>query len=136
LKYAIGNWKGYLATLKLFQSRAFIKKYAKEHADLRELVETIRQYEKIRDQIEEYQGVLADSDEELKAIVKEEMPQLKQKQTDLEENLNVLLLPKDPMMIRTSFWKSERAREEMKPAFLPAIYFECTLGMRKLRAGV
>ncbi len=64
--------------------------------DLRELVETIRQYEKIRDQIEEYQGVLAESDEELKAIVKEELPQLKQKQTDLEEKLNVLLLPKDP----------------------------------------
>jgi peptide chain release factor 1 len=60
------------------------------------LVETIRQYEKTRDQIEEYQGVLSDSDEELKAIVKEEMPQLKQKQTDLEEKLNILLLPKDP----------------------------------------
>jgi len=59
-------------------------------------VETIRQYEKIRDQIEEYQGVLADSDEELKAIVKEEMPQLKQKQIDLEEKLNILLLSKDP----------------------------------------
>ena len=83
-------------TLKLFRSRALYQKYAKEHADLRELVETIRQYEKIRDQIEEYQGVLADSDEELKAIVKEEMPQLKQKQIDLEEKLNILLLPKDP----------------------------------------
>ena len=30
------------------------------------------------------------------------------------------------MTIKTSFWKSERAREAMKPAFLPAIYFECT----------
>jgi len=88
--------EGLLSDPKIVSKQGLYQKYAKEHADLRELVETIRQYEKIRDQIEEYQGVLADSDEELKAIVKEEMPQLKQKQTDLEEKLNILLLPKDP----------------------------------------
>ena len=88
--------EGLLSDPKIVSKQGIYQKYAKEHADLRELVETIRQYEKIRDQIEEYQGVLADSDEDLKAIVKEEMPQLKQKQTDLEEKLNILLLPKDP----------------------------------------
>ena len=88
--------EGLLSDPKIVSKQGLYQKYAKEHADLRELVETIRQYEKIRDQIEEYQGVLADSDEELKAIVKEEMPQLKQKQIDLEEKLNILLLPKDP----------------------------------------
>jgi peptide chain release factor 1 len=88
--------EGLLSDPKIVSKQGLYQKYAKEHADLRELVETIRQYEKIKDQIEEYQGVLADSDEELKAIVKEEMPQLKQKQTDLEEKLNILLLPKDP----------------------------------------
>jgi peptide chain release factor 1 len=88
--------EGLLSDAKIVSKQGLYQKYAKEHADLRELVETIRQYEKIRDQIEEYQGVLAEGDEELKAIVKEEMPQLKQKQTDLEEKLNILLLPKDP----------------------------------------
>ena len=88
--------EGLLSDPKIVSKQGLYQKYAKEHADLRELVETIRQYEKIRDQIEEYQGVLAEGDEELKAIVKEEMPQLKQKQTDLEEKLNILLLPRDP----------------------------------------
>jgi len=88
--------EGLLSDPKIVSKQGLYQKYAKEHADLRELVETIRQYKKISDQIEEYQGVLADSDEELKAIVKEEMPQLKQKQIDLEEKLNILLLPKDP----------------------------------------
>jgi peptide chain release factor 1 len=88
--------EGQLSDPKIVSKQGLYQKYAKEHADLRELVETIRQYEKIRDQIEEYQGVLAEDDEELKAIVKEEMPQLKQKQVALEEKLNVLLLPKDP----------------------------------------
>jgi len=87
--------EGLLSDPKIVSKQGLYQKYAKEHADLRGLVETIRQYEKTRDQIEEYQGVLSDSDEELKAIVKEEMPQLKQNQTDLEEKLNVLLLPKD-----------------------------------------
>ena len=88
--------EGMLSDPKIVSKQGLYQKYAKEHADLRELVETIRQYEKIRDQIEEYQGVLAEGDEELKAIVREEMPQLKQKQTDLEAKLNILLLPKDP----------------------------------------
>jgi len=88
--------EGLLSDPKIVSKQGMYQKYAKEHADLRELVETIRQYEKIRGQIEEYQGVMADSDEELKAIVKEEMPLLKQKQNDLEEKLNILLLPKDP----------------------------------------
>ncbi len=88
--------EGLLSDPKIVSKQGLYQKYAKEHADLRELVETIRQYEKIRDQIEEYQGFLAEGDEELKAIVKEEMPQLKQKQTDLEEKINILLLPKDP----------------------------------------
>lgn len=88
--------EGLLSDPKIVSKQGLYQKYAKEHADLRELVETIRQYDKIRNQIEEYQGVLAEGDEELKAIVKEEMPQLKQNQTDLEEKLNILLLPKDP----------------------------------------
>ncbi len=87
--------EGLLSDPKIVSKQGMYQKYAKEHADLRELVETIRQYENIRGQIEEYQRVMAEGDEELKAIVKEEMPQLKQKQTDLEEKLNILLLPKD-----------------------------------------
>jgi peptide chain release factor 1 len=88
--------EGQLSDPKIVSKQGLYQKYAKEHADLRELVETIREYNKVREQIEEYQSVLAESDDELKAIVKEEMPLLKQKQNDLEERLNFLLLPKDP----------------------------------------
>jgi peptide chain release factor 1 len=88
--------EGQLSDPKIVSKQGLYQKYAKEHADLRELVETIREYNKVIEQIEEYQSVLAESDDELKAIVKEEMPLLKQKQNDLEERLNFLLLPKDP----------------------------------------
>ncbi|MCE5212443.1 MAG: peptide chain release factor 1 [Deltaproteobacteria bacterium] len=88
--------EGQLSDPKIVAKPGMYQKYAKEHADLRELVETIREYNGVRNQIEEYQGVLAENDDELKAIVKEEMPQLKQKQAELEEKLKILLLPKDP----------------------------------------
>ena len=88
--------EGQLSDPKIVSKQGMYQKYAKEHADLRELVGTIRDYNEVRNQIEEYQEVLTGNDDELKSIVKEEMPQLKQKQTDLEEKLKILLLPKDP----------------------------------------
>jgi len=88
--------EGQLSDPKVVSKPGMYQKYAKEHADLRELVENIREYKQIRSQIEEFQDVLAGNDDELKAIVKEEMPQLKQQQADLEDHLKILLLPKDP----------------------------------------
>ena len=88
--------EGQLSDPKIVSKPGMYQKYAKEHADLRDLVETIRIYNKVRSQIEEYQDVLGGSDDELKSIVKDEMPQLKQKQTELEDQLKILLLPKDP----------------------------------------
>jgi peptide chain release factor 1 len=88
--------EGQLSDPKVVSKQGVYQKYAKEHSDLSELVEIIRKYEKVRSRIEEYQGFLKEADEELKAIVKEEMPNLQQEQIELEEKIRVLLLPKDP----------------------------------------
>jgi peptide chain release factor 1 len=88
--------EGQLSDPKVVSKQGVYQKYAKEHSDLNELVEIIRKYEKVRSRIEEYQGFLKETDEELKAIVKEEMPNLQQEQIELEEKIRVLLLPKDP----------------------------------------
>jgi peptide chain release factor 1 len=40
--------------------------------------------------------MLKENDEELQAMIKEEMPQLQQGKIDLEEKIRVLLIPKDP----------------------------------------
>jgi peptide chain release factor 1 len=88
--------EGQLSDPKVVSKQGMYQKFAKEHADLTELVETIRQYEKIRAHIDEYSGLLKDDDEELQAMVKEEMPQLQQEKIELEEKIKVLLLPKDP----------------------------------------
>jgi peptide chain release factor 1 len=88
--------EGQLSDPQVVSKQGLYQKFAKEHADLNELVEIIRKYEKVRTRIEEYQTFLKEADEELKAIVKEEMPQLQQEQIELEEKIRVLLLPKDP----------------------------------------
>ncbi|MBN1614092.1 MAG: peptide chain release factor 1 [Deltaproteobacteria bacterium] len=72
------------------------QKYAKEHAELRDFVEAFRDYEKIRARIEEGQELLRENDEELKAIVREEMPALKEDLATIESRLKIMLLPKDP----------------------------------------
>ena len=88
--------EGQLSDPQVVSKQGLYQKFAKEHADLSELVEIIRKYEKVRNRIEEYQEFLKETDEELKAIVKEEMPQLQQEKIDLEEKIRVLLLPTDP----------------------------------------
>ena len=88
--------EGQLSDPQVVSKQGVYQKFAKEHSDLTEIVELIRRYEKIRKQIEEFQAILTGSDEELKAIVKEEMPQLQQEKTAVEEKIRLLLLPKDP----------------------------------------
>ena len=88
--------EGQLSDPQVVSRQGLYQKFAKEHADLSQLVEIIRRYEKVRTRLEEYQGFLKEADEELKAIVKEEMPQLQQEKIELEEKIRVLLLPTDP----------------------------------------
>ncbi len=88
--------EGQLSDPKIVSKQGMYQKYAKEHADLTELVETIRQYEKIKARLDEYSDLLKENDEELLAMVKEEMPQLQQEKIELEEKIKILLLPKDP----------------------------------------
>ncbi len=84
-------------------NRAEYQKHAKEHADLRDIVEMYRKYDRLRLQVEEDQQLLRDGDEELRELIKEEIPQLKKELEEAEARLRVLLLPKDPNDSRNIF---------------------------------
>ncbi|MFB3924660.1 MAG: peptide chain release factor 1 [Syntrophales bacterium] len=84
-------------------NRGEYQKAAKEHADLRDIVNTFRQYENVLKQIEEDQKLLQENDEEIKEILKEEIPELKARRDELEGRLKILLLPKDPNDERNVF---------------------------------
>ncbi len=88
--------EGQLSDPQIVSKQNLYQKYAKEHSDLTTLVDAIRQYEKIRTRIEEYQGFLEENDVELRDMVKEELPQLQQDKAQWEEKLRIMLLPQDP----------------------------------------
>lgn len=69
---------------------------AKEHAGLRELVETYEAYCKTQSELQGNKELLNESDAELRQMAKEELPRLEKEMTELEDKLKVLLIPKDP----------------------------------------
>ena len=88
--------EGLLSDPQVVSKQGLYQKYAKEHSDLTELVETIRLYEKLKVRIAENRELLSENDEEIRAMAKEEIPVLQKEQADLEEKIKILLLPKDP----------------------------------------
>lgn len=74
------------------------QKLTKEHASLASIVETYRQYKDVTEQIQGDRELLKDpeSDGEIIAMAKEELAELEKKQAGLEDELHILMLPKDP----------------------------------------
>ncbi len=69
---------------------------AKEHSAMEDVVLVGKEYISVLDQIADDKDMLEGDDEELKQIAQEELDELETKLITLEENLKVLLLPKDP----------------------------------------
>jgi peptide chain release factor 1 len=71
-------------------------KLAKERAQLQEVVDRIREYRHVLDEIAGHKAVLEGNDPELRELVKEELPILRHRQIELEVELRRLLAPRDP----------------------------------------
>src|SRR5271163_1051900 len=69
---------------------------AKQHRDLEPVVEKFREYRSIRNAIADAKALLTESDADLRAMAQEELSTLEPRLGPVEEQLKVLLLPKDP----------------------------------------
>lgn len=72
------------------------QKLMKEHANLLPIVQVSREYRSLQEEIESNRSLLDDPDQEIRKLAREEIEGLKSRMAALEENLKVLLLPKDP----------------------------------------
>ena len=73
------------------------RKLMKEQSDLTPIVEAYAEYKKNKQDIEESLSMLeAESDEDMRQMLKEELNSAKNRVEELEETMKVLLLPKDP----------------------------------------
>ena len=73
------------------------RRLMKEQAELAPLVETYTQYKKTKKSIEENLELLEEErDEEMRELLKEDLAEAKNQMPELEKELKLLLLPKDP----------------------------------------
>ncbi len=85
-----------LADPKVLGNPKELQRLGRERAELSHLVETYRAYKKVQEGIQESEELLQESDEEMKELAKAELQTLKERLANIEEELKVLLLPKDP----------------------------------------
>jgi peptide chain release factor 1 len=72
-------------------------KLSKEHAELSPVIDVVREYRKIQDQLEQTEALIADpkTDSEMRGLAEEERAELKEQFAKLEHDLRIQLLPKD-----------------------------------------
>ncbi len=73
-----------------------LQKYSKEQAELQPLVDKIREYNKLLSDIKEAEELLKGGDGDLRELAQAELNELKEKKPTIENELKLMLLPKDP----------------------------------------
>src|SRR5215510_8953090 len=72
------------------------RKVAKAQSEIAEIVAKYREWKKIDDSLKQARGMLHESDLDLRAMAEMEVTQLEPEIARIEEQLKILLLPKDP----------------------------------------
>ncbi|PZR14027.1 MAG: peptide chain release factor 1 [Archangium gephyra] len=85
-----------LSSPAVLADSARLQKVSRERASIEKLVEHYRAFKKVLADIKGNEELLETGDAEFKAMAKEELPPLREKKAAMEEELRMLLLPKDP----------------------------------------
>lgn len=72
------------------------KKINKEYKDLKAIVDVYEEYKKVLGNIQTSKEMLKDPDEEMREMAQMELDTLQPRQEEIEEEVKVLLIPKDP----------------------------------------
>ena len=86
-----------LATPEVISDSAKYQKAAKAHSEMSTIVERYREFKDLRRGIAESKAMLVDeADAEMRTYAQEELEKLQQRADQVEQELKVLLVPKDP----------------------------------------
>jgi len=85
-----------LSDPKIVNDQENYRKVAKQHRDMEPTVEKFRDYRKLRNAVADAKAMLTESDAEMREMAQAELAELEPKLTATEEELKILLLPKDP----------------------------------------
>lgn len=85
-----------LSKAEVLSNPSLFQKYSKEQADLMPIVEKIKEYKKILLEMEDIEELIKAGDGDLRELAQEELEELKKKKPLVENELKIMLLPKDP----------------------------------------
>ena len=81
---------------EVIKDHKLYQRYLKEHASLKPVVEALRRYRTIEQELKESKTLLSDPDPDIRRLAKEEIDRLEEELQSAERELKILLLPKDP----------------------------------------
>jgi peptide chain release factor 1 len=81
---------------EVLSNREEFMKYSKEQAELEPIVIKFREYKKVLKEIEDIEELLKEEDGDFRAFAEEELQKLKKIKPVIEQELKLLLIPKDP----------------------------------------
>lgn len=76
---------------------SLLGKYGREHASLSEIVRSYREWQALDANLHETEALLAENDEAMRHLAREELETLRPQVADLEQEIKFALLPKDMM---------------------------------------
>jgi len=85
-----------LADPEVLANQTEFRRLSKEHSGLAELVAAFREYKKVLADIADNQELLKEPDQEMREMAEAELEGLEARRTQLDADIKVLLLPKDP----------------------------------------
>lgn len=85
-----------LAQPDILANQQEYQKYSKEQADIMPLARKIAEYRKLLTDMQGAEEILKDGDSDLKELAQAELDELRQKKPLLEQELKLMLIPKDP----------------------------------------
>ncbi len=86
-----------LADPAVLADHAAYQKHAKAYSELREIVEKFREFKEILGGIEDAKAMaVSETDLEMRKLAEEELAALQQSEAECHQNLQLLLMPKDP----------------------------------------
>lgn len=87
-----------MADPTLYDRQDEFKKISEERSNLEDIVKCFKKYRQVKDDIEGSRDILRnEKDEEMREMAKEELSELEAQIPELEQELKILLLPKDPL---------------------------------------
>ncbi len=85
-----------LSDPEIIKNQESYRKYSKEHFDLSKIVAAYREFKRTQEDLQDSEDLLKDPDPEIKEMAREEIHALNDRRKQLEHELTILLLPKDP----------------------------------------